>query len=456
MEFDRWQTTFYQTPTELERRFTESTYLDENSSSIIIGNDIRDNYITSQLNALLNTIFTKCIEYTFGSDAVYINEWRDVLHVKIAMGTNTQTEKTEIVLKEIIVRPCFAGYGMLTIVVYLLLRAATKRCDTSQVIVHQCVDTTVAVLRTKFPSVMNTNRYLISHNDVDPIHDCIFTNFTAAADNAKITGLKLTNKVTPTANGALQLIDTGFPRASELNNMWFVERSARWTDDAETESQFATKVPGDIPDDYLATLEAQLNGMVTAFTQNPRFNLENNHVLHMKLSIAAKPYSDANGKLFNKFILNTDNLSERPCVAGYGLIPIVIIQLLCMTWTMKAMPTPREVVSLRVKKCKPSMARLLQVLFPSSIIDYSSGTYLSATLPDCVIRPEDYPSMAMINLNQLGIASAVTFNDSGLKLHQAAFLGAAELNRKRGTDKMLLQARIDTEIRELMLRLKNS
>jgi hypothetical protein len=33
---------------------------------------------------------------------------------------------------------------MLTIVVYLLLRAATKRGDTSQVIVHKCVDTTVA------------------------------------------------------------------------------------------------------------------------------------------------------------------------------------------------------------------------------------------------------------------------------------------------------------------------
>jgi hypothetical protein len=62
----------------------------------------------------------------------------------------------------------------------------------------------------------------------------------------------------------------------------------------------------------------------------------------------------------------------------------------------------------------------------------------------------------MINLNQLGIASAVTFDGSGLRLHQAAFPSAAELNRKRGADKIALQARIDTEIRELMLALRNS
>ena len=121
-----------------------------------------------------------------------------------------------IALNEIIVRPCFIGHGMLTLVVYQLLQIAWRRADVGRVVVERCVPTTALALKRKFGES-------VSLLEGDFRYDYAFCDLKTTRDEISAETLGIGGKIESEVDGLLTLNANEFPSASDLSNQAYVD-----------------------------------------------------------------------------------------------------------------------------------------------------------------------------------------------------------------------------------------
>jgi hypothetical protein len=228
----------------------------EKSFQRLYGKIIKDDYLSEQLNDLLFQIYSSLIRNFYLGPIVY-NFGCDVLRLNITMDVSRAG--TVITLHVIIIRPCFANRGLLTIIVYMLLLAAYNRGDVKAVVVEKCVDATANALTRKFGSLVRRTSHVenkqkdaylaemvgevddiaddMSEPGPEPIEeftgvlpDYVFTDVQTIMSQLSLKSLNLDQKVWITDNGVPQLIEAGFPTAVQLND-------SRWVQTDFTNSQ---------------------------------------------------------------------------------------------------------------------------------------------------------------------------------------------------------------------------
>ena len=188
--------------------------------------DIRPAYIENINRLLLQiqkdcSLHELCIANACGREII---EQADVLMVQVHVDYAT------ILMDVIAIRPCFAGYKLFLVVVYVLVRGA---CETGKTLIAQrCYPKTLEILKRYFEGLMRYDPYSQSPN-------CIFDNHRLL--HAKITPswLGIQDLITENEQGHVQLIDSAFPSASDLNDPVFVNAHYR----APKPKSFSNKRP---------------------------------------------------------------------------------------------------------------------------------------------------------------------------------------------------------------------
>jgi hypothetical protein len=207
MVFDDSQKKQFGTPEQLEQFFQKETHREF----------IDINYL-GELNDLLQEIHQTFSQYNTKSYES-INETCGVLNVDIIIYYDEDCDKYTIALEIVRVRPCFASQKIFTILVYLLLKLACHRHDVKEVRIEACTDATVNILMRRFKS-------MVTHEVEQETgwSNCIFSNFDSIREQVTPTSLGIDMKVVEDPNdGSLQLVESQFPTANELNDDKWVE-----------------------------------------------------------------------------------------------------------------------------------------------------------------------------------------------------------------------------------------
>jgi hypothetical protein len=171
--------------------------------------DIRAEYLQN-VNRLLQQIYQAChmhvvcIENARGREVV---EQADVLLVQLHVDYNV------ILMDVIAIRPCFAGYRLLLVVIYVLVKAA---CETGKtLVVQKCFPKMLAVLKRHFDG-------LVRYNDRISNPDCVFDNHRLMHATVTPSSLGIQDMIEENESGMVQLRLGAFPLAADLNDQAFV------------------------------------------------------------------------------------------------------------------------------------------------------------------------------------------------------------------------------------------
>ena len=166
---------------------------------------IAENYV-STINKNLAIMWDKCQFSATRGAYTSIGSNSDVVNMNILKGA------TCIDLRNISVRPCFEGYGTLTLVIYQLLKIAYT-LNIPFVCIRGCLPKTVAILKYKFEQ--------FGIFEIDKYNDCFL-----CTEKLRLTAsdLGIAHKIIESdESSSIQLDPLMFPTAAELNNDEYVE-----------------------------------------------------------------------------------------------------------------------------------------------------------------------------------------------------------------------------------------
>ena len=429
---DKHQKIFFQSPESIEAEFKR--YRKEN---------IAAEYF-AELNAFLAEIHTFCTEFNSGAKNEFY-KYSDVLMVSILINVDLETRKFSIVLKCIISRPCFSGNSMLTIVTFLLLRAACARKDVVYVVVRQCVDATVRILKHKFGDLVATSELETSDcedcdDSIDTAPDCVFTDFDRVEREVSVESLGLADKVSIAPDGTPTLNPKTFPTAEQLNDPAWVENNTKiYIDpalalaDKAVEDLFAAERGRRISENYIAN---QINPMLKSmheYLQNPGDEVFEHTTDVTYIVMGMENYK----KNPNVHYIEVSEIAERPCFAGFDMITLIILQLLSVAWAR------RNVAEILLYGTNESQSSAIQRNFEHASVDDSGDGYV------CELNIRYFFDASCVSGLLSRLSPKIKSNQDGLlQLNGNGFPTAAELNETLGiaSDPAVLRACIDTNI----------
>ena len=195
LEYDEDQSFIFGTPQTVEARFQKH-----------VGEHIRRGYVTN-LNRLLKDVATFCM--TTKLPFSEMERWTDVVRVYVSLRTNKKNQKN-LWLDSILVRPCFQGNGLLTLIVNQMLLCAQLRGDIRKVIIETCVPQTVEILRSKFGNLFHETKHKLPN--------CVFTHIHNL-------DFSLGPKIANSSGGIITLDANAFPTFKQLNRPEWVEET---------------------------------------------------------------------------------------------------------------------------------------------------------------------------------------------------------------------------------------
>jgi hypothetical protein len=201
--FDEEQRDYFESPYAIEGVFAEHN-----------GESIRHDYVQS-LNEMLEGLYNAFVDAKPASPLLSKN-LTEVADVEATMYYDKKLGCFVIALNEIIVRPCFIGHGMLTLVVYQLLQIAWRRTDVGRVVVERCVPTTALALKRKFGES-------VSLLEGDFRYDYAFCDLEATRDEISAETLGIDGKIESETAGLLTLNAAEFPSAYDLSDQAYVD-----------------------------------------------------------------------------------------------------------------------------------------------------------------------------------------------------------------------------------------
>ena len=199
LEYDRTQRSYFDSPQAVESSFRKH-----------VSEHISRAYVT-HLNRLLKDVAVFCM--TSRPPCAHMEKWSDVLYVEISLQTNKKGQ-LNLWLHCILVRPCFQGHGMLTLLVYQMLVCAQQRGNIRKVIVQKCVPTTLAILHRKFG-------HLPCHQTRHNPPNFVFTHLSTMDLSSTISGLDA--KIESRDGVLMTLRASAFPTSKQLNRPEWVE-----------------------------------------------------------------------------------------------------------------------------------------------------------------------------------------------------------------------------------------
>ena len=467
---DRHQISFFKSPNAIESDFIEQR-----------GKDISATYF-ADLNVYLQKFYTFCANYKSTDTENDLGEYCDVLSIRVRIYINPTTEKLAIVFKFINTRPCFAGNGMLTIMTFLLLRAACARDDVESVVVDKCVDATVKILERKFGDLMekrkhrendgrvvNLEKYFSDEyydSETEPpdysayesdfgseiesigtepneeeLPDCVFTDFARIRDEVSVESLGLTDKVLITGGGKLTLNSAAFPTANQLNDPVWVDTNTRiYVDpslllaDQEMEDLFVENRGRRISNNYIADqINPMLNSMCKDLktTDSEEFTYCTD-VICMTVCVERDHFEDDPG-----YDIVVEPIQERPCFAGHNMTTLLLLQLLKMAWIRG------NIIKICLRGVEELESRVIKQKFEKASV------FLSNNRHHCIVYIQDYCNASSVQELVGKISSKIKSNTADLiQLNEGGFPTANELNETLGiaSDPAVLRACIDTNI----------
>ena len=143
-------------------------------------------------------------------EAWHVNERGDILYLEL-----TSTDE-QIILKLIGVRPCFSGYKLLLVVLYILIWLA--RLTSKTLVLETCYATTIATVKRYFAEIVQQ----CDNNDENGTY--VFQNQHGELQYVTPKYLGIEGLLREDENGAILLLSTQFPSEDQLNDQAFVDR----------------------------------------------------------------------------------------------------------------------------------------------------------------------------------------------------------------------------------------
>jgi hypothetical protein len=241
----------------------------------------------------------------------------------------------------------------------------------------------------------------------------------------------------------LKLIEGSFPTSSQLNDPLWVERHARFPIDPELlaaeqelERLFVDTRGTQVNDGNVSAINDMLSGLFSVMMGDLKSSTEEFErpmdvvMLHVK--------AVASSQFRNVFTLQVISFVERPCFLGYGMLPIIILQLLHVAWKRQ------DIDMVRFLKCDDYMDNTIKQMFPgASVLNFEPNR----SVCNFKIRPT-FQDSSCVDLVNLGVSELIQIDPSGLvSLIERGFPAAAELNSALMGSRRNLRAHFDAEIR---------
>jgi hypothetical protein len=467
---DRHQISFFKSPNDTEDYFSQ-----------LRGDDISATYLTD-LNAFLQKYYTFCANYKSTDDTNDLGECSDVLTIYVRIYTNPMTNKLAIVFKYINTRPCFAGNSMLTVMTFLLLRAACARDDVESVVVDKCVDATVKILERKFGDLMekrkhrkndgrfvDLERYFSDEyydTDIEPVDysgyksdfgseiksvgtepseeeppDCVFTDFARIRQKVTVEGLGLADKISMTQDGKLTLKQAAFPTADQLNDPVWVDTNTRiYVDpslllaDKEMEGLFVENRGESISNNYIVD---QINPMLNSMCEDLKTGDDEEFtyctdVMCMTVCVHRDCFEDDAG-----YDIIVEPIQERPCFAGHNMTTLLLLQLLKIAWKRG------DIIKICLRGVEELESRVIKQKFENATVFNANDRY------HCLVYITHYRDASSVQRLVDTMSSKIKSNTADLiQLKKDGFPTASELNNilRIVSDPTVLHACIDTNI----------
>ena len=334
MAFDEKQCEHYDSPSALEHSFAEEW--DES---------IRYDYVV-WLNEMLKGLYD-AFEDTQSKLPVSFEYSTEVVRINASMYYDVAMARVVIDLIEIVVRPCFIGHGMLTLVVYQLLQIAWRRTDVGRVVVERCVPTTALALKRKFGES-------VCLLEGDFRYDYAFCDLEATRDEISAETLGIDGKIESETAGLLTLNANEFPSAYDLSDQAYVDQSFGpavatssflnaavpksmvfdagqkylYRTPENLERTFAGMFGRDIAVDYVAKLNAMLKKLYNTFTEDVSDNVKTFDHWTETVTFGATVVPDRYPGTMST--MNLTRIAVRPCFGGQNMLTIIVYQLLLL------------------------------------------------------------------------------------------------------------------------------
>ena len=461
MVFDEKQCEHYDSPSALEHLFAEDW-----------GESIRHDYVV-WLNEMLKGLYDAFSD-TKSKLPVLFEYSTEVVSIKASMYYDVTINRVAIVLIEIIVRPCFIGHGMLTLVVYQLLQIAWRRSDVGRVVVERCVPTTALALKRKFGES-------VCLLEGDFRYDYAFCDLEATRDEISAETLGIDGKIESETAGLLTLNANEFPSAYDLSDQAYVDQSFGpavatssflnaavpksmvfdsgqaylYRTPEKLERTFASMFGRDIAVDYVAKLNAMLKKLYDTFTDDDIDNVKIfNHWTDV-VTFGADVVPDRYPATVST--MNLTRIAVRPCFGGQNMLTIIVYQLLLLA--LKRGDIGKVVIG----TCVPATVSALKRKFGDCVVFTNVEVEGSVTCCDGEFQNLE-TLRGRITAEYLGIGGKISCETDGLlTLNADGFPAPANLSNQAYVDSIFKThpaplvamqnrtdalAKIDAEIRQ--------